>query len=108
MEAVGQQSAPAAPLVFTDVAAVKVGELSNSALMLRVFISGGGCSGFQYGFTFDERREDGDTAIENAGVVLLVGGRDRLQRRPSGCPVYHPQPHCSYYLWMRIFILGLE
>ncbi|MCH8307686.1 MAG: iron-sulfur cluster insertion protein ErpA [Proteobacteria bacterium] len=76
MEAVHQQSAPAAPLVFTDVAATKVGELiaeeGNSALMLRVFISGGGCSGFQYGFTFDERREDGDTAIENAGVVLLV------------------------------------
>ena len=76
MEAVGQQSAPAAPLVFTDAAAAKVGELiaeeGNSALMLRVFIPGGGCSGFQYGFTFDERREDGDTAIENAGVVLLV------------------------------------
>ena len=76
MEAVGQKSAPAAPLVFTDMAAAKVGELiaeeGNSALMLRVFISGGGCSGFQYGFTFDECREDGDTAIENAGVVLLV------------------------------------
>jgi iron-sulfur cluster insertion protein len=76
MEAVGQQSTPPAPLVFTDVAAAKVGELiaeeGDSALMLRVFISGGGCSGFQYGFTFDERREDGDTAIENAGVVLLV------------------------------------
>ena len=76
MEAVDQQSARAAPLLFTDVAAAKVGELiaeeCNSALMLRVFISGGGCSGFQYGFTFDERREDGDTAIENAGGVLLV------------------------------------
>jgi iron-sulfur cluster insertion protein len=76
MEAVGQQSTPPAPLAFTDVAAAKVGELiaeeGDSALMLRVFISGGGCSGFQYGFTFDERREDGDTAVENAGVVLLV------------------------------------
>jgi iron-sulfur cluster insertion protein len=76
MEAVDQQSARAAPLRFTDSAAAKVGELideeGNSALMLRVFISGGGCSGFQYGFTFDEHREDGDTAIENAGVVLLV------------------------------------
>ena len=76
MEAVDQQSARAAPLRFTDVAAAKVGDLiaeeGNSALMLRVFISGGGCSGFQYGFTFDERREDGDTVIENAGVVLLV------------------------------------
>ena len=76
MEAVDQQSARPAPLVFTDAAAAKVGELideeGNSTLMLRVFISGGGCSGFQYGFTFDESREDGDTAIENAGVVLLV------------------------------------
>ena len=76
MEAVDQQSVWAASLRFTDAAAARVGELiaeeDNSALMLRVFISGGGCSGFQYGFTFDERREDGDTAIENAGVVLLV------------------------------------
>ncbi len=76
MEAIDQQSARAAPLRFTDAAAAKVGELiaeeDNSDLMLRVFISGGGCSGFQYGFTFDERREDGDTAIEKAGVILLV------------------------------------
>lgn len=76
MEAVDQQISRAAPLVFADVAAAKVGDLiaeeDNTALMLRVFISGGGCSGFQYGFTFDERREDGDTVIENAGVVLLV------------------------------------
>ena len=76
MKAVDQQSARAAPLRFTDMAAAKVGELiaeeGNVALMLRVFISGGGCPGFQYGFTFDERREDGDTVIENGGVVLLV------------------------------------
>lgn len=76
MEAINQQSARAAPLRFTDAAAAKVGELiaeeDNSDLMLRVFVSGGGCSGFQYGFTFDERREEGDTAIENTGVVLLV------------------------------------
>jgi len=76
MAAGSQQSARAAPLRFTDAAAAKVGELiaeeDNSDLMLRVYISGGGCSGFQYGFTFDERREEGDTAIENAGVVLLV------------------------------------
>lgn len=76
METIGQLNTPVAPLVFTDTAAAKVGELikeeGDAALMLRVFVSGGGCSGFQYGFTFDERREDGDTAIENAGVVLLV------------------------------------
>lgn len=65
-----------APLVFTDSAAAKVGELireeNNPNLKLRVFVSGGGCSGFQYGFTFDEKVEEGDTCVENAGVKLLV------------------------------------
>jgi len=64
------------PLNFTDAAASKVGQLieqeGNSALKLRVYISGGGCSGFQYGFTFDEAIEDGDTEIENGGVTLLI------------------------------------
>jgi iron-sulfur cluster insertion protein len=64
------------PLVFTNTAAVKVRELineeGNNALMLRVFISGGGCSGFQYGFTFDEKMEEGDTVIEKEGVKLLI------------------------------------
>jgi iron-sulfur cluster insertion protein len=64
------------PLEFTNAAAAKVAELlkeeNNPALKLRVFISGGGCSGFQYGFTFDETVEDGDTRIENGGVTLLV------------------------------------
>src|ERR1700686_92387 len=63
-------------LVFTDAAAGKGGELigeeANPALKLRVFVSGGGCSGFQYGFTFDEKVEDGDFCIENQGVQLLV------------------------------------
>ena len=64
------------PLVFTDTAASKVRQLiaeeDNVALMLRVFISGGGCSGFQYGFTFDETVSDGDTVVENDGVRLLI------------------------------------
>ena len=64
------------PLVFTDSAAIKVRELikeeGNDALMLRVFISGGGCSGFQYGFTFDESITEGDTVVEKEGVKLLV------------------------------------
>lgn len=64
------------PLEFTDAAATKVAELiaeeDNAALKLRVFVSGGGCSGFQYGFTFDEHEEAGDTVVENDGVVLLV------------------------------------
>ena len=63
-------------LVFTDAAAGKVGELireeANPNLKLRVFVSGGGCSGFQYGFTFDEQVEEGDFSIENRGVTLLV------------------------------------
>jgi len=64
------------PLLFTDAAAAKVKELveeeNKDALMLRVFISGGGCSGFQYGFTFDERISEGDTVIERNGIKLLV------------------------------------
>ncbi|MGD8710801.1 MAG: iron-sulfur cluster insertion protein ErpA [Ectothiorhodospiraceae bacterium] len=64
------------PLEFTDSAADKVRQLldeeSNEELKLRVYITGGGCSGFQYGFMFDENREDGDTAIEKNGVTLLI------------------------------------
>ena len=70
-----EQEIPSA-LVFSMAAATKVKELikdeGNDALMLRVFISGGGCSGFQYGFTFDEEVGDGDTVVENEGVKLLV------------------------------------
>ena len=54
-------------LIFTDSAAMKVGELireeDNPDLKLRVYVAGGGCSGFQYGFTFDETEEDGDTIV---------------------------------------------
>ncbi|MDM8560752.1 iron-sulfur cluster insertion protein ErpA [Candidatus Parabeggiatoa sp. HSG14] len=64
------------PLLFTDSAATKVQELikeeDNEDLMLRVFIQGGGCSGFQYGFTFDEKVQEDDTIVENQGVKLLI------------------------------------
>lgn len=67
---------PASPILFTDAAATKVRELiaeeNNDALMLRVFVTGGGCSGFQYGFTFDEDINDGDTQVKKGGVTLLV------------------------------------
>ena len=67
---------PPSPLIFTDAAAAKVRELlteeNNPALKLRVFVQGGGCSGFQYGFTFDEDVADDDTTIERDGVQLLV------------------------------------
>ena len=64
------------PVIFTSAAANKVSQLiteeGNPALMLRVYIQGGGCSGFQYGFTFDETVAEGDTEVETDGVKLLV------------------------------------
>ncbi|MCS6996436.1 MAG: iron-sulfur cluster insertion protein ErpA [Casimicrobiaceae bacterium] len=64
------------PLVFTDAAANKVRELileeNNPNLKLRVFVTGGGCSGFQYGFTFDEEVNEDDTIMEKNGVTLLI------------------------------------
>lgn len=64
------------PLVFTDAAASKVRELieeeGNSNLKLRVFVQGGGCSGFQYGFTFDEDVNEDDTTLDKGGVQLLI------------------------------------
>jgi iron-sulfur cluster insertion protein len=64
------------PLVFTDSAAGKVKQLideeGNPELKLRVFVTGGGCSGFQYGFTFEESVSDDDTAMEKGGVTLLI------------------------------------
>ena len=65
-----------APLAVTPAATAKVRELlveeGNPALSLRVYITGGGCSGFQYGFTFDEERAEDDLAIERDGVTVLV------------------------------------
>ncbi len=67
---------PAAPLQFTAAAAAKVRELiaeeGNAALKLRVYIQGGGCSGFQYGFEFDEGQNEDDLPIVTDGVTLLV------------------------------------
>jgi iron-sulfur cluster insertion protein len=64
------------PLVFTNAAAAKVKSLideeGNPNLKLRVFVQGGGCSGFQYGFTFDEDAADDDTKLEKDGVMLLI------------------------------------
>ena len=73
---VANNVAPPPAVVFTDAAAHKVGELikeeQNAELKLRVFISGGGCSGFQYGFTFDENIEEGDSEVVNMGVTLVI------------------------------------
>lgn len=64
------------PLIFTDAAAHKVAELlreeQDPSLKLRVYITGGGCSGFQYGFTFDDALQDGDVTVDKEGVTLVV------------------------------------
>jgi iron-sulfur cluster insertion protein len=64
------------PIIFSDSAATKVSTLiaeeGNDNLKLRVYVSGGGCSGFQYGFTFDEEVNEDDTCIEKNGVTVLI------------------------------------
>ena len=64
------------PILFTDSAAAKVADLiaeeGNPDLKLRVFVQGGGCSGFQYGFTFDEAVNEDDTTMSKNGVSLLI------------------------------------
>jgi iron-sulfur cluster insertion protein len=71
-----QPQEPPSPLVFTDSAASKVKELvdeeGNPDLKLRVFVQGGGCSGFQYGFTFDEVMNEDDSRMDKNGVTLLI------------------------------------
>ena len=73
-ETTGDSAMPS--IVFTNAAARKVQQLimeeANPNLKLRVYISGGGCSGFQYGFSFDEERSDDDIAVDNEGVTLLI------------------------------------
>ncbi len=65
-----------APVIFTEAATDKVKSLiedeGNDQLKLRVYITGGGCSGFQYGFTFDETQAEDDTVVEKNGVTLLI------------------------------------
>ena len=66
----------AIPILITDNATAKVSNLlaeeGRTDLKLRIFVSGGGCSGFQYGFTFDEVKSDDDTVMEKNGVMLLI------------------------------------
>ncbi len=76
MSAVMTEAVMSSPLLFTDSAAGKVKELideeGNPELKLRVFVQGGGCSGFHYGFTFDEAVNDDDFQLEKNGVMLLI------------------------------------
>jgi iron-sulfur cluster insertion protein len=66
----------ATDVAFSDAAARKVKHLieeeKNSNLRLRIYISGGGCSGFQYGFSFDENTSEGDLVVENGEVALVI------------------------------------
>ena len=114
------ETADATLLVFTDSAAAKVSELireeGNPNLKLRVFVSGGGCSGFQYGFTFDENEEDGDTCVENQGLLQRAlhqagkvpdGRRNRLSRRPRRRAVRDPQSERTDHLRVRFVVLRL-
>ena len=70
------QSEMPTPILFTDSAAAKVADLiaeeGNPELKLRVFVQGGGCSGFQYGFSFEEASQEDDTAMQKNGVTLLI------------------------------------
>lgn len=63
-------------IIITDSAAAKISDLlaeeNNPKLCLRTFVQGGGCSGFQYGFTFDEEQNEDDFVIEKAGVKILI------------------------------------
>ncbi len=74
MSVVQQQAI--SPLFLSDSAVSKVRELvdeeGNEDLKLRVFVTGGGCSGFQYGFSFDEAQDEDDAVIEKDGISLLV------------------------------------
>lgn len=64
------------PIVFTDTAVAKIKEIiveeNNPNIKLRVFVQGGGCSGFQYGFTLDEATNEDDQVLERDGVQFLV------------------------------------
>ena len=111
----------AAPLLFTSSAAGKVRRLieeeDNPNLKLRVFVSGGGCSGFQYGFAFEEAAGPDDTVVEREGVSLLIdpdelsvpdGRRDRLSGKPGRRALRHQEPERHHHLRLRQFVLGLS
>ena len=91
MSAVQEQVA--VPLFFSDNAVAKVKELvedeGNPDLKLRVFVTGGGCSGFQYGFSCDDSREEDDTAVDRDGVTLLVDPMS--YQYLVGATIYYPE-----------------
>jgi len=72
------ETATMEPIIFTANAASKVSEMiaeeGDAALKLRVYVTGGGCSGFQYSFAFDDQVGEDDMVVEKDGVTLLVDG----------------------------------
>ena len=81
--------APPAPFSVTERAAKRIGEIlaaeAQANLKLRISVSGGGCSGFQYGFALDDRDEDGDIAVERDGAKVVIDGMSLLYM--VGCEV---------------------
>jgi hypothetical protein len=115
-----EQDAMPSPINFTDSAAQKVAQLieeeGNPDLKLRVFVQGGGCSGFQYGFTFDEIMNDDDTrdgkerrhpADRFDELPVPARRRNRLQGRPRRRPVRHQEPERHLDLRLRFLVLGV-
>jgi len=108
------------PLIFSDAAAAKVKQLideeGNDALKLRVFVQGGGCSGFQYGFTFDEVVNEDDTAMERNGVTLLIDsmsyqylvGARSTTRKTSRRTVRDQESERDHDLRVRVVVLRVS
>ncbi len=109
------------PLVFTENAANKVKALiveeGNEELKLRVFVTGGGCSGLQYGFTFDEVANEDDTVMQKNGVSLLidpmsyqylVGAEIDYTGGTRGRAVRDQESERVVDLRLRVFVLGLK
>jgi len=106
------------PINFSDNAVKKVKELIEEEgtpdLKLRVFVSGGGCSGFQYGFTFEETINEDDTKVEKDNVILLVdpmslqyltGAEIDYQDNVQGSQFVIKNPNATTTLWLWFFIL---
>ncbi len=111
----------ALPLEFTEAAANKVKHLiadeDNPNLKLRVYITGGGCSGFQYGFTFDDQVNEGDMTIEKQGVGLvvdpmslqyLVGGSVDYTEGLEGSRFIVTNPNREKHLRLRLLVQRLK
>ena len=109
-----------APLLFTDSAVEKVRSLieeeGNPELKLRVFVTGGGCSGFQYGFTFDEVTNDDDTSLVKGRrdaadrpdeLPVPCRRRDRLPGRPRRRAVRDQESERDHHLRLRVVVLRL-